>query len=315
MGIMNWLLNSDVSIQYQVHRDLLNSDKKTLSKLQERIAKEGYGKRFLEEKHNNGLLGDNIYSPKWTSMHYLLYDLYWLNIPSNNTDYIKAAEHLLEEMWFNKGKVRKTRMQDICVTAMIVQICSYSNIENKKIYEIIDYILSKQYPDGGWNCSWQLKHKHSSLHTTISVLEAFEQYLNSGYSYRKDEILQAIPKGEEFILEKELFKSKRTKEIISEQFLRYPYPFRWHYEILRALDYFRRVNKPYDRRMKDALNIITKKNKNGYIKAYSRFPGKIYFSMEEDKLGSKWNTLRVLRVLKKYKPKQYELFLKGEKND
>lgn len=310
MSLIKWLLNSDVSIQYQVHRDLLDSDEETVENLQKRISTEGYGKRFLDEKHNDGLIGRNIYSPKWTSMHYTLYDLYMIGVNSDNKDYIKSSEYLLEAMWFNKGKVRKTRFQDICVTAMMIQMCTYSNIQNVKIYEIIDYILDKQYPDGGWNCSWQLKHKHSSLHTTINVLEAFEQYLNSGYTYKADKIRKAIPLGEEFILRKELFKSERTKEVISDQFLRYPFPFRWHYEILRTLDYFRRVGRPYDKRMKDALKIILKKNKYGYVKPYSRFVGKQYFSMEEDKLGSKWNTLRVLRVLKRYKPKEYEIFLK-----
>jgi len=315
MTVLEWLLDSDVSIQYQVHRDLLDSDEFTKAALQKQIAKEGYGKRFLEEKHTKGYIGRGVYSPKWTSMHYTLYDLYWLGIYNSNQDYIKSSEYLLEHMWFNKGMVRKTRMQDICVTAMIVQMCTYSNIQNKKIFEIIDYILDKQYLDGGWNCSWQLGHKHSSLHTTISVLESFEQYVKSGYIYRVDEIKEAIPKGEEFILRKELFKSERTKKVINDQFLRYPYPFRWHYEILRVLDYFRRVDKPYDKRMEAALNVILKRNKNGYVKAYSKFAGKLYFSMEEDKLGSKWNTLRVLRVLKKYKPEKYELFVNKERKD
>ncbi|MBI9009061.1 MAG: hypothetical protein JEZ05_03440 [Tenericutes bacterium] len=315
MKIIDWLLNSDVSIQYQVHRDLLESDDSIVDSLQRRIETEGYGKRFLAEKHNDGLLGSRIYSPKWTSMHYLLYDLYYIGVPNDNVDYTNSARHLLESLWFNKGWVRKTRMQDVCITGMLIQMCCYSKIQNPKIFEIIDYLIDRQYQDGGWNCSWQLKHKHSSLHTTITVLEGLEQYLKSGYSYRKEEIIKAIPLGEEFILKKELFKSVRTKEVINEQFLRYPFPHRWHYEILRALDYFRRVDKAYDPRMESALQIILKKNSQGYIKAYSRFPGKIYFSMEEDKLGSKWNTLRVLRVLKKYKPDEYIKFLKGEQDD
>lgn len=312
MTTIDWLLNSDVSIQFQVHRDLLNSEKNILDSLQRRVETEGYGKKFLSEKHNDGLLGINIYSPKWTSMHYLVYDLYMIGVPSDNIDYIKAATYLLEHLWFKKGQVRKTRMQDVCITGMLIQMCSYSNIQNPKIFEIIDYLLERQYLDGGWNCMWQAKHLHSSLHTTISVLEGFEQYIKSGYNYRVDEIKLAIPKGEDFILRKELFRSERTKKVINEQFLRYPFPARWHYDILRALDYFRRVEKPYDQRMGEALEIILKRNKNDYIKPYSRFPGKIFFSMEEDKLGSKWNTLRVLRVLKRYKPKEYLKLLQGE---
>ena len=43
--IIDWLLEGDVSIQYQVCRDLLGSDKKNL---QTRIAKEGWVRKFYQ---------------------------------------------------------------------------------------------------------------------------------------------------------------------------------------------------------------------------------------------------------------------------
>lgn len=42
--LIAWLLKGDVSIQYQVHRDLLATEKPDL---RERIATEGWGAKFL----------------------------------------------------------------------------------------------------------------------------------------------------------------------------------------------------------------------------------------------------------------------------
>lgn len=79
--IIDWLLEEDVSIQYQVWRDLLGSDKK---KLQFQIAKEGWGSKILSKRNSDGHWGDRFYQPKWISTHYTLLDLRNLNLPSNN---------------------------------------------------------------------------------------------------------------------------------------------------------------------------------------------------------------------------------------
>lgn len=229
-----------------------------------------------------------------------MYDLYWLGISQDNKEYKKNANYLLNTLWFNKGWVRDKQMQDLCMSSMFIQMACYGHVENLKIYEIVDYLLEQQYKDGGWNCSWQLVHKHSSLHTTLTTLEAFKEYLDNDYTYRKNEILEAIPKGEEFILRKEFFKSEITKEVINQQFTRFPFPFSWHYDIVRAMNYFRKTNRPYDIRMESVLQKLIKTNKNGYFRSYSRFQGLIHFSMEDEKLGSRWNTLRALSVLKEY---------------
>ncbi len=310
MSILDWLLDGDVSIQYQVHRDLLESDDTILQSLQERIETEGFGKKLIEQKQEAGYIGFGVYGPKWISVHYTLFDLYWLNIPRSNKDYKVSAEFLLEKMWFNNGVVRKNRKQDLCVTAMIITMCSYVYIENKKMNEIIDYLIESQYDDGGWNCSMYLGHKHSSLHTTLSVLECFDEYIRSGYSYRVDEIKNAIPKGEEFILRKELYKSEQTKRLINKYFISFPYPFRWKYDIARALEYFIRVNKPYDKRMEDALQIIANSHRNGYFKKFSAYAGKTHFKIENNNKGSRFNTLRGLKIIKRYKKSEFDKILK-----
>jgi hypothetical protein len=48
----------------------------------------------------------------------------------------------------------------------------------------------------------------------------------------------------EFLLQHHLFRSDRTGEIINPDMLHIAYPKRWKYDILRALEYFRRAEAP-----------------------------------------------------------------------
>ena len=311
MKIIEWLLDSDVSVQYQVHRDLIESNDKKLKELQSRIELEGFGERLLLEKHNEGFLGKGYYSRKWISLHYTLYDLYFLGINPTNKDYVESTKYLIEKLWFNKGWVRKNRMQDLCVAAMILSMATYAKIKDERLNEIVDYIIEKIYPDGGWNCQWYLGDKVSSLDTTLTTLEAFNEYIINGYTYRVTEIKKLIPKAQELLLKKELYLRETNKEVIRESYLNCPFPPRWHYDVLRALDYFRNVNYQYDSRMSKALEYVESRHKNGIYQKYSKHGGLLWLNLDPGK-GSKWNTLRTLRVLKKYRPEHYNEKIKKD---
>ena len=168
--------------------------------------------------------------------------------------------------------------------------------------ETVDFILSQQMADGGFNCHSNRKGaRHSSLHTTLSVLEGIFEYHNNGYTYRMEELKKAEMESREFILQHHLFKSDKTGEIIDKRFLTLSYPPRWRYDILRALDYFQAVGVAYDERMQDAIDVILKKrNKEGIWNLQAHHPGKVHFFMEETRKPSRWNTLRALRGLSKY---------------
>lgn len=317
-SVVSWLLHGDVSVQYQTHRDLLCSPPKVINGLRTRIALEGWGKGFLAERdEQTGLWGNGLYSPKWISTHYTLLDLKNLGLDPACPPYSESSTLLLEKMWANKGQVKKYRHQDLCVCAMILGICCYGGLQSPKLYEIVDYILNKQYPDGGWNCAWEKGGLHSSLHTTLSVLEAFQDYEACGYIYRIGEIKESLPKAWEFILRKKLFRSVHSGEIIDPKMLKLSYPCRWKYDVLRCMDYFASVQKGYDTRMEEALAlIIRKKRKNGRWPVQQKYSGQVHFDMEQTGGSSRWNTLRALRVLKFYKPELYgEFIYEGEAHD
>lgn len=300
-GLIEWLLAGDVSIQYQTHRDLLEAPPEKLSALQERISKEGWGRAFLDRRDNaTGLWGNGIYTPKWISMHYTLLDLKNLGICGDNAEYNESAGILLNRLCNVKNAPIEKIGDDLCVDAMVLGICCYAEIRHDKIGQIVDYILLRQSTDGGWNCDWQRSSK-SSVHTTLSVLEAFGEYKRNGYTYRIDEVQNKIADGENYFLRRRLLKSLSTGEIIDPKFLKLSYPCRWHYDILRCLDYFRESGHQYDSRMDEALEIIMSKQKsNGRWPLQNKYAGKVHFTMEQRE--SRWNTLRALRVIKAYRP-------------
>jgi hypothetical protein len=305
--VMRWLMEGDPSIQYQVKRDLLGAKENKLSELHQRIAKEGWGKRILELRDSStGKWGNGIYLPKWTSTHYTLLQLKDMGLPGTEAGFLESGQLLLDWTWYNKGLVAKRRKQDLCVTAMVLGICCHAGIQSSKINEIVDYVLSNQFADGGWNCEWQKEAVKSSVHTTLSVLEAFRDYEQYGYTYRLSDIKEAIPKGQEFLLRKKLFRSERNGEVIHNSMLMLSYPCRWKYDILRCLDYFQSVRLPYDPRMEEALNIILQKRRADHTwPVQQKYPGVVHFDMEKTGSSSRWNTLRVLRVLKRYRPEEY----------
>lgn len=304
--LKEWLMQGDVSTQYLVLLEIEHQSAENLHKLRDLIALDGNGKNYLDHYHPETCMWEGIYSPKWTSTHYTLLQLKVLGINPSIKPYQDGCLNLISSMWQNKGKIRPYRHQDMCVVAMMLDLAAYGHLTLDSINEMVDYILEHQYTDGGWNCAWERGDLHSSLHTTLSVLEAFRDYYLEGYQYRIKEVLNAIPKAEEFILKKRLYFSERTGEIIRYDFTLFHYPVGWHYDVLRALEYFASVNHPYDTRMEDALQlVIARQKKDNTWSMCSPYPGKYYFRYGKTGSPSREITQRVLKVLQVYNPKLF----------
>ncbi len=300
--IINWLLEGDVSIQYQTHRDLLKSETKVLSPLKKRIATEGWGHEFLKRQKPEGHWGKAFYQPKWTSTNYTLLDLRNLCAPST-TEIAKALNLVVETEKGVDGGINGfvgVVESDLCINGMFLNYACYFGIEEEKIKSVVDFVISQQMKDGGFNCLLnRYGAKHSSMHTTINTLEGIMEYLIQGYSYRREALIIIEREAREFLLQHHLFRSDKTGEVIHPAMLRIAYPTRWKYDILRALEYFRKAEAPYDERMQEALEVVYKKRtKDGRWKVPAPYPGSAdHFKMEQAGKASRWNTLRALRVL------------------
>jgi hypothetical protein len=309
MNVIDWILEGDIFIHYLVEKDLMGKSEEDLKHLKKEMLHTGFTKRIIGEMDSDTFLwGGGVYSPKYTSTHYSLLELSEMDVDLSDSIFENSIEILLKEMWINKGQIKRYRHQDMCVTAMMLRIASQAQIKDKRLQEMVDYILDKQMNDGGWNCAWERKPypKQSSLHTTISVLESFSTYLENGYNYRVNDILKALPKGIEYILTKKLFKSVRTGEIINWDMLKNPFPYGWKYDYMRALYIFAKLNVDYDPRMDDALEYaISRLDNYGRIKADSLSRGEHHFVYTKANKLCPYNTYRILYIFKKYRKGLY----------
>jgi hypothetical protein len=166
------------------------------------------------------------------------------------------------------------------------------------------HVIEQQMADGGWNCRAMPGYggaTHGSSHTTISALEALLAYQRLRPT-RAAAARQAQARGREFLLVHRLFRSHRTGEVSKAEFLRFAFPPRWHYDVLRGLDWFRDANAPRDDRLSDAIAVVEERRRpDGRWLLPRGFPGKVFFDLETAGEPSRWNTLRALRVLRWWK--------------
>lgn len=300
--LLDWLLEGDVSIQYQVQRDLLALERPDL---RDRIASEGWGARFLSFRKPEGHWGQRFYQPKWTSTHYTILDLKNLAISQKNREIRQSITQVIRTLKGQDGGIfpfGAEKVSDVCVNGMFLNYAAYFLTEEGGLKSIVDFLLSEHMKDGGFNCNSNRKGAtHSSMHSTISVIEGIREYAKNGYSYRLGELLEAEGRSREFLLQHHLFRSDRTGKSIDKKMTMLSYPSRWRYDILRALDYFQVAGVEYDPRMRDALDILLKKRrKDSRWPLQARHPGQTHFEMEKPGEPSRWNTLRALRVLKHF---------------
>jgi hypothetical protein len=170
--------------------------------------------------------------------------------------------------------------------------------DDSRLTTIAKHLLTAQMTDGCWNCRRPMGATHASMHTTISVLEGLrllELHVQKGV----DALRAAQHRGREFLLAHRLFRSHRTGNVITSDFTRFVFPPRWHYDILRALDYFQAVDAPRDPRLGEAIDIVgRRRRKDGRWPLQYSYKGKTYFELERVGAPSRWNTLRAMRVLK-----------------
>ena len=110
--------------------------------------------------------------------------------------------------------------------------------------------------------------------------------------------------GEEYLLERALYRRRSTGEPADKRYLRFFHPSRWFYDVLRGLDYFRSASiltgDTPDPRLTDAIeHVRSRRRPDGTWELDWSPTGRVWFDVD-DGTGepSRWVTLRALRVLK-----------------
>jgi hypothetical protein len=304
--LISWLMEGDAAIRWQTMRDLQNATARKWEAEQQRTINEGWGAQLLQYQAQDGSWGGGIYTPKWISTTYTMLSLCDIGIPSDHQPAQKGAELTISKLLgsnFDDDFKSKLAVCDRCIVGMILQITSYFGIRDERIDAVVENLLSEMMPDGAWNCQRNRKPRlphHSSFHTTFNVLDGLRAWLETTPKHKlRSDVLKAEKDALEFSLNHRLFKSHKTGKIIDSKFTMLSYPPRWHYDVLRGLDYFARMNAPRDKRFADAIKLLLKhRNNDGTWSNQHKYSAKVFFDMEKVGKPSRWNTLRALRILK-----------------
>jgi hypothetical protein len=301
---ITWLMAGDPAIRWQTLRDLLDAPAREWRDEQQHTLEIGWGARLLALQDPNGGWGGGIYSPKWISATYTLLLLRSIGIPPDCEAARRGARLVLDQLLgatCDTEFSRRLAACDRCIVGMILQLAVYFGVADTRIDAMVDNLLSEIMPDGGWNCRRLRRPQphHSSFHTTFNVLDGLREYIELSDGVRRGDALAAERSALELMLQHRLFKSDKTGEIIDKKFVMFSFPYRWHYDLLRGLEYFARAGALRDSRAQDAIDLLRGRERiDGRWPVQQKYAGKVFFDMEQTGGPSRWNTLRALRVLR-----------------
>ncbi len=296
MDVIEWLLDSDPAIRWQVMRDLMDAPADEVARERAKVATEGWGARLLALQPPDGRWGGGANFPEWTGTKPTLALLRILGLDPTSPEARRAVSLVRENSrWeyanepFFEGEVEP------CINGATVAIGAYFG---EDVQGIVDRLLGEQMDDGGWNCEQENGSVRGSFDTTINVLEGLLEHERA--TGGSAQVRAARLRGEAYLLDRCLLRRKTTGEMIEPAFARLSFPTYWHYDVLRALDYLRAADWEPDDRVTEAVELLeVKRDADGRWPIESTYPGEVYVTMDPgDGQPSRWTTLQAMRVLR-----------------
>lgn len=312
--VLEWLLDSDPSIRWQVRRDLTAAAPEEIAADRAKIATEGAGARLLALQQPDGRWGGAAWNHGWDSTMHVLWLLREMGLDPAGNEAQRALGRVSDGVtWQGCGPQEADRNRffegetEPCINGQVAAAGAYFR---QDVRAIVARLLTEQLADGGWNCEAPDRSRRSSFNTTICVLEALLEYEQSGVpgSRRSPEVTAARLRGQEYLLERHLMRRRSTGELIvrdrksGADWSRFAFPAWWHYDVLRGLDYLRRARAIPDARVAEAIALVTsKRDEEGQWPLETQHVGRMPVATDDGEgRPSRWNTLRSLRVLAWY---------------
>ncbi len=312
-AVIAWLLDSDPSIRWQVMHDLLDAPESEWRAERTAVETRGWGARLLSYEDEDGQWAGGAFAPRdfdsrewrevgqpWTATTFSLSQLREFGLDPSSDRARRAVELVgANSRWEHDGQPFWEGEVEECINGRTAADGAYFGVD---VSPIVDRLVGESLEDGGWNCERVRGSVRSSFATTINVLEGLLEYERA--TGGTPESRQARSSGEEFLLERSLFRRLSTGEPADARFLSFLHPTRWRYDVLRALDYFRAAGTltgaAPDPRLSEAIDHIRlRRSGDGTWPLDWSLPGRVWFELDDGPgQPSRWVTLRALRVLR-----------------
>jgi hypothetical protein len=320
MDVVEWLLDSDPAIRWQVMRDLADAPEEDVAAERTRIAGEGWGARLLAIQREDGQWAGGTPTftstaattwwqslpserrgtlfPQWTSTTWSLKLLRDFGLDPGSPGARRALRLVRDNCrWEHDGEPYFAGEVEPCINGRTVAIGAYFG---EDVHGIVERLLGEQMNDGGWNCEQENGSTRGSFNSTIDVLEGLLEYEQA--TGGSPEVSAARLRGHEYLLERRMLRRLSTGDVIKPAWMQFSYPTFWHYDVLRGLDYLRAAGAAPDERVAEAIDLVeSKRDADGRWPLENPHPGQLHFDMDDgESRPSRWNTLRALRVLRWY---------------
>jgi len=298
-GTVEWLLDSDPSIRWQVMHDLQDAPADAVAAERTRIASEGWGADLLARQGADGKWKRDDDNPEWSCFLHLLL-LRDLGLDPRSEEARRAVglvrDNIIWHWWDNApffiGEVEP------CINGRVVAIGAYFG---EDVERLVERLLGEQMEDGGWNCEQENGATVGSFHTTICVLEGLLEHERA--TRGRPDVQASIRRGQEYLLSRQLLRRLSTGEVIDPDFAKFGFPTCYHYDVLRALDDLRAAGVDPDERMTEGISLVeSKRDADGRWAVEHVHEDGVLIPMEELETPSRWITLRAMRVLRWARP-------------
>lgn len=310
--VITWLLDSDPAIRWQVMRDVLALPESEWTAERAKVETQGWGATLLAHEDEDGQWAGGSFVPAdfeareweevgqpWTATTYALSQLREFGLEPTSARARRAVQLVgASSRWDEGDQPYWEGETEECINGRTLADGAYFGVD---VAPIADRLVGERLQDGGWNCERARGSTRSSFATTINVLEGLLEFERATGGTTASRAARAS--GEEFLLERRLFRRLSTGEPADPRFLSFVHPNRWRYDILRALDYFRSAGiedqTPPDPRLDEAFDHLrSRRLDDGSWPLDWRAPGRVWFDTDSGPgEPSRWVTLRALRVL------------------
>jgi hypothetical protein len=303
MTLMEWLLNADRAIRWQVLRDLTDAPDEEVGTERARVAHEGRGAELLATQDANGYWDADSSNPEWVTLRSLLL-LRDMGLDPTSKEARRAVARVRDNVTWQgvlpqdaawHGKPLFAGEVEPCINGRVVALGAYFG---EDVQSVVDRLLGEQMADGGWNCEAEDGSTRGSFHTTICVLEGLLEY--ERVTGGSPAVVAARERGQEYLLERRMLRRLSTGDVIDPAWTQFAFPTGYHYNVLRGLDYLREAGVVPDERIAEAIGVVeSKRGDDGRWALDHVHHDELLVDLgEREGEPSRWITLRALRVLR-----------------